>query len=185
MEPLQCKRITRCRAWGDGFTGPSRFDLSGELGRDEIEERAAAGGRIDFEAGDGSFFDLDAATGSENPLDELGEIRFVADDGDALEVVESGELLERVFRGHAAGEPALEGRAGDAGGLAEFLGGLAGADQRAGEDDLGKLADGFQKLGGAAGLLAAFFDKRAREITVGVAVFGFSVAQENELHFYE
>ena len=119
------------------FTGPSRLDLSGEFRRDEIEERAAAGGRIDFEAGDGSFFDIDAAAGdAENPLDESGEIRLVADDGDALEVVKSGEFLERGFRGHAAGEPALDRRAGDFGGLAEFLGGLAGADQRAGEDDL-------------------------------------------------
>jgi hypothetical protein len=31
-------------------------------------------------------------------------------------------------------------------------------------------------------LLAAFFDKRAREITFGVAVSGFPVTQENELH---
>jgi hypothetical protein len=62
---------------------------------------------------------------------------------------------------------------------------LAGADQRAGEDDVGKFAGGFQELGGVAGLLAAFLDQSARKITVGVAVLGFSVAQENELHFDE
>jgi hypothetical protein len=78
---------------------------------------------------------------------------------------------------HAAGEPVLDDGAGDAGGFAEFIGGLAGADERAGENDFREDVRVFQELGCAVSLLAAFGDEFACTIATGVGVFSLAVAE--------
>ena len=68
-------------------------------------------------------------------------------------------------------------------GFTEFLGRLAGADERAGEHDVRQQLGAFQELGRFACLLASFFHQFAGAIAAGIQVFGLAVTQEDEVHF--
>lgn len=101
----------------------------------------------------------------------------MTDDGDAFEILKSGQFAHGGFRRHPAGQPALEGGPWNSGALAEFVRGLTGADERTGENDVRKLASGFQNPCGIACLITAFFDKGTGKIALNVEILGFSVAK--------
>ena len=67
-------------------------------------------------------------------------------------------------------------------GLAEFIRGLAGADQRTGQNDVRQQFRAFQELGRPACLFAAFFDQFPRTVATGIEVFGLAVSEEDEVH---
>lgn len=113
---------------------------------------------------------------------EAGEIGFVADDGDVAELGKGAEFAHGGLRVHAAGEPVLDDRCGDAGGGAEFFGGAERAFVGAGENDVWKLLGVGEHTRGAAGLLAAGFDEASCGVTLWVGILRLAVAHDEQVH---
>ena len=74
---------------------------------------------------------------------------------------------------------------GHAGGLAEFIRRLAGADQRAGENDVGKhVRRAFSSLAARRACSRPFSTSARAKSPSGLVVFGFAVAEEDEVHVW-
>jgi len=125
---------------------------------------------IDGDGNHRGFFDEDGAGGgSEDVLDEAGEIGFVTDDGDGFEFAIGLEFFEGDFGVHAAGEPGLDDGSG-ATFFGEDFGGFLGSENGTGEDEVGDEVVGLEELSDLAGLSLSFWDEGADEIAAGEAM---------------
>ena len=82
------------------------FHVFGELEGNEEAESGISRRRENFDTGERTLADIHGiGAGAEEVLDELGEIRLVADDHDVFEIGEPAQFGEGSFRIHAASEP--------------------------------------------------------------------------------
>lgn len=137
---------------------------------------------MQVEAGDGAFADFGISRAAEAVANEAGEIWFVADDHDALELGEMAEFRKRGFRRHAAGEPFQKNRAGHPGSGGECIGGLLRSDDGTAQHEIRQQIRRRKDARRVPRLLMAFLLQLAREIAARRRVFGFAVAEKEELH---
>ena len=154
-----------------------------EFRGDEKPQRGVAAGRVHREACERPFFHRHAAArDSEQRFYQIGEIRFMADDGDAFELAESGEFAECLIRSHPACQPALDHRAGQLGRLAEFLGRLTCAHHGAGEHDFRPPFRAQQEPARPARLSAALVHQFPRGVPIFVEILRLAVPQQYQIH---